>query len=379
MNGILLFLALVLIAIVLKFLFDTYLTNNTAKRWDDYKSREPEKAARIINNKGLDVSTKSKSTNTNKIVGVALIAKKLNCHPSEAKSYFLKGIKSSGLTLSQVNEVIKGLRENIYKEAIHLIIDPEDTPAAIKIKWLESYIGDILEDELNWGNKNHNKRFVGSENSTSSKLNSTIGEKYATLINILTESPAGNILKDTSNEALISIREHPSSIIMIYLKETYDKLYVKLNVEISSKVVERKQWRFPLGTSQEDIFERIVPNITIDDIPDNSGTNSTCPFIGKYFYSDYGYMLDLNNNEPTSHSSSQVHYEPHQDKIITRYVDDLSTSTKDVHLAWDFLRKEDDKYIFKDERDDIWTLSRNKFTKTTYDENKLYVREVDEV
>lgn len=51
------FLGIILVIIIGKFVYDTYLSNNTKDKWEDYKQENPAKAYEIERNKGLDFST----------------------------------------------------------------------------------------------------------------------------------------------------------------------------------------------------------------------------------------------------------------------------------------------------------------------------------
>ena len=45
-----------------KFIYDTYLTNNTTRRWNVYKRNHPEDAAKVERNGGLSFNNKSQKT-----------------------------------------------------------------------------------------------------------------------------------------------------------------------------------------------------------------------------------------------------------------------------------------------------------------------------
>lgn len=50
-------LGIILLIVIGKFIYDTYLSNNTKERWEDYKEQNPAKAYEIERNQGLDFRT----------------------------------------------------------------------------------------------------------------------------------------------------------------------------------------------------------------------------------------------------------------------------------------------------------------------------------
>lgn len=61
MTTFLVFVGIIALFILAKFIFDTYLTDRTKEDWNQYQKTNPEDAARILRNKGLDFNVNSSS------------------------------------------------------------------------------------------------------------------------------------------------------------------------------------------------------------------------------------------------------------------------------------------------------------------------------
>jgi len=122
-----------------KFVYDTFLTNNTERDWEEYKQSDPVGAARVEKNNGLDISTKSKSRETDKQESLMRIADKLNCSTSEVKDNFLIRFDQIELTEEKIKSIVKSLGNEIYEESKMFNIDPEDTTAALKREWFSEF------------------------------------------------------------------------------------------------------------------------------------------------------------------------------------------------------------------------------------------------
>jgi hypothetical protein len=57
MTTFLTFIGVIALFLIAKFIYDTYLTNNTEKSWHDYKLNNPHEAQVLENNKGLNFKT----------------------------------------------------------------------------------------------------------------------------------------------------------------------------------------------------------------------------------------------------------------------------------------------------------------------------------
>lgn len=202
--------------------------------------------------------------------------------------------------------------------------------------------------------------------------------KYKILISKLTDDQSISRVNEHRGRLIITFNSN-SDLILLIVSETGNNLVIDYTKNPDSSDKEVKRWQFPIGSDQDKIFKKIVPYISIDKDSVYEPKNNICPFIGKLYYSDYSYMVDINTNEPTSHSSAKRLYEPRENQIIIKHVDELSQFSEDIHLKWHFLRKQDNEYIFKDELDNVWALSKEKFTKTIDGKNKIGVIEVDEV
>lgn len=128
-----------------KFLFDTYVTGSNQKNFEEYKNREPEEAARIQRNKGLNLNVDYKFNQTDINFSLALIAENLNCSREEVK---VKFIESLGLEIIENKELLKKMidqfRQRKFDESLNLEMDPDNTPSAFYHKWALEY-----QDKLN--------------------------------------------------------------------------------------------------------------------------------------------------------------------------------------------------------------------------------------
>lgn len=132
--------ALVLIA---KFLFDTYVTGNTQKDFNNYRKSNPEQAARIMLNKGLNLNTDYKFNQVDLDVSEFLISERLGCSISDVKSKYLEHLKNQDLAnKEEIDEFLGNLRNRKYEEAVAFKMDPDNTPSAIYYRWTEEYINE---------------------------------------------------------------------------------------------------------------------------------------------------------------------------------------------------------------------------------------------
>lgn len=140
MTTFLTFVGIIALFILGKFIYDTYLTNRTEKDWNEYKQSNPESAARIERNKGLDFSTKSKSREQDKRDSLLRMAENIGCSPAQVKENYIKGLKEQQLTAAQTKEAIQMCRQKKYEESKVFNIDPDDTASAYMEEWTKEYL-----------------------------------------------------------------------------------------------------------------------------------------------------------------------------------------------------------------------------------------------
>jgi hypothetical protein len=125
------FLVIIISFLILKFIYDSYLTNNTEKEWQRYKSDFPEKARKIegVEEPRIVISDKEQS--------MQRLAKNYGCEVWEVKSRYLEELKSidlKNLSLGQFNELFS---DQIKKESKLLGISPEDTASFTMKEWAQ--------------------------------------------------------------------------------------------------------------------------------------------------------------------------------------------------------------------------------------------------
>lgn len=133
------FIGIIALFIIGKFIYDTFFTDRTEKNWNQYKQSNPEDAARIERNRGLDLSTKSKSREQDKRDSLLRMAVNMCCSPAQVRDNFIKELKEQQLTAALTKEAIQMLRQKKYEESEVFNIDPDDTGAAYMEEWTKEY------------------------------------------------------------------------------------------------------------------------------------------------------------------------------------------------------------------------------------------------
>lgn len=162
MVALLSFIGIVAILIILKFIYDTFLSNKTETEWSKYKSENPENAARIERNKGLNINTRPKPNSIDKEVNLSIIADHFNCPKKDAKKMYFKNLLKEKTTAKTAKFLIKEFKTSKYDQATRSNIDPEDTKAAFFETWTKEYV----ERKIYANRKRTNKEIIedlGSE------------------------------------------------------------------------------------------------------------------------------------------------------------------------------------------------------------------------
>jgi|GEM_PF-4406737 len=143
MDAFLTFIGIIALLFVAKFIYDSYLTNNTEKVFEEYQNNNPEAAARIERNKGFDLSTKPKTRSKDKEDSLLRMARNMGCTPDEVKEGYIEDLKSQNLDQNKYSMMIQILKEKKYEESKLLNIDPDDTSSAYMEKWTKEYFNKI--------------------------------------------------------------------------------------------------------------------------------------------------------------------------------------------------------------------------------------------
>jgi hypothetical protein len=130
-----------------KFIYDTYITDNTNKNWEKYQRNNSESAARAEKNKGLDFNTKSVTNQNKKIDSYIFLANNLKCSPEHVEAIYTKDLRKNISHSSQALEMAKSWKNEKYEQSKQLNIDPDDTPASLLETWTMSVFNDLKRFE----------------------------------------------------------------------------------------------------------------------------------------------------------------------------------------------------------------------------------------
>jgi tetratricopeptide (TPR) repeat protein len=133
MNGFVTFLIVAGVFLLLKFIYDSYLTNNTNRRWNEYKRQDPETARKIENQHGV------RDTKSDRERSMEIIARNTNSDVNSIKQEYFDELDKSNFDIVEYESTKKFLNEAKIVEAKRYILSHEDTPSAIIIEWTEEY------------------------------------------------------------------------------------------------------------------------------------------------------------------------------------------------------------------------------------------------
>ncbi|MDO7847445.1 hypothetical protein Q5H92_13830 [Hymenobacter sp. M29] len=165
------FLGLVLLLFIGKFIWDTFITDNTERQYQIRKRANPEEAARLENTvkrgEYFNFNYAPKSNEDHKTISLALLASKFGCEAYQVKEQYTRGliemIKESGASNTQIiqilSENLNQIRQSKGIEAVQFGIDPDDTPAAFTEIWLKELLAitEATQESLILQNQNNNK------------------------------------------------------------------------------------------------------------------------------------------------------------------------------------------------------------------------------
>lgn len=162
-------LGVIAFLVIVKFVYDTFLTGNTEKNWETYKHSNPEEAARIERNDGLNFSTKPKSKDEDKEASLSRLAASQNCSPLEIKLNLFRDLAGKERSDEDVMVLVHQLRQRQYIESKDFNIDPSDTSGAILEEWVTEFF-----DKKEYANRN-NTSIKDSEPKTTMHENKNPG------------------------------------------------------------------------------------------------------------------------------------------------------------------------------------------------------------
>ena len=176
METLLIFIGIIGLFMIFKFIYDTYLTNNTEKGWQEFTNSDPESAARIERNELLDFSTESKSKIKDKEDSILRMAQKRGCKPDEVKEDFISDLKSQNLDQSGYDAMLQILKEEKYEESREFDIDPDDTASAYMEKWTLEYFEKTNNDQVSINSESQENGFDLKE---AKRLNEMGNDKFS--------------------------------------------------------------------------------------------------------------------------------------------------------------------------------------------------------
>lgn len=140
-----------------KFIYDTYITDNTEKNWEKFRRSNPEEAARLERNEGLNFNLKPIKNDDHKVASYIMLAQRLNCSPENVREIYTVDLRKKISSSSDVLELARHWKAKKYEESKRLNVDPDDTPASLLEKWTMSIFAELQRSEMLL-NENTNKK-----------------------------------------------------------------------------------------------------------------------------------------------------------------------------------------------------------------------------
>jgi len=136
-------LGIIFLFIVGKFIFDTFLTNNTAKTKKWYKENYPEENYRLDKNEGLNLNVKPKANINDRQRSLEEVAINMNTTPELVKNKYIEQLKSKINSDDEKIYFFKTIRQKKIEEAKTKGIDPDDGVAALMEEWAKEHLNSV--------------------------------------------------------------------------------------------------------------------------------------------------------------------------------------------------------------------------------------------
>ncbi|WP_210521946.1 hypothetical protein [Hymenobacter terricola] len=157
--GILSILGILFLVFIGKFIWDTYVTGETDRRFEVTKRKNPEEAARLENNVRnghyLNFDYRRKSSPENRELSQLLLAAQWGCPSAAAEAYYKHslldgaGLRMPAQAIEQaLMETFASIRGEKYTQARELNMDPDDTPAGLMQAWSREVVLRLREQEV---------------------------------------------------------------------------------------------------------------------------------------------------------------------------------------------------------------------------------------
>lgn len=169
---------------VCKFVYDSFLTDNTDRKFEDFSKSNPEAAARILNNNGGLLGS---TQNRNKSVyaeSMRYIANNNDWHINEVEDQLTLQLEEIIVTKDDYFSFMKRLQQEKGREAVQRKIDPEDTTAAISYNLAKKLYSPIYE---------------GNQQDANQRLVDFLLKEYSTIIASVAKN---NPMKGTPMEGM---------------------------------------------------------------------------------------------------------------------------------------------------------------------------------
>ena len=98
------FIVFAVIFLIGKFIYDSYLTDNTEKRWQEHKSVKSVVDIRAISDAMKDIRSRGRE------LSLKQLAERFNCHPNEVEKTFLNELETEMTTVQQGRDIIENCR-----------------------------------------------------------------------------------------------------------------------------------------------------------------------------------------------------------------------------------------------------------------------------
>jgi hypothetical protein len=155
------FILFAIVFIMGKFIYDSYLTNNTKKKWENHKENEK-------NNKISVGDIKSNIDELQLKQSREYLAQQFNCRVNNLEYKILNDFENEMTTEQQALDTIEMLEEGIQKEVDNLGFKRENTSSYLLLQFAEKYIhkinNEFVEEEDYFFSSKTNRRKILKKN-----------------------------------------------------------------------------------------------------------------------------------------------------------------------------------------------------------------------
>ncbi len=184
-------LGVIFLVILVKFIYDNFLSNNAAETSEWYRKKYPEEAYRLDNNRGLNMNVKTKSNFILKHESAELIAQNMGTTIDGAKKVFISKLSNEVNSTEEKLFFLRELKESKIEEASSRGIDPDDGVSAVMEGWaIEYFSSSEFKDKLA---KKEEKNIKAKQNLD--QATSNVFSAYPDLQRLVNEGDREKIMK----------------------------------------------------------------------------------------------------------------------------------------------------------------------------------------